>query len=86
MKVKAKAKAYKAVFDDLSTEPIFMGKYDAKHGSESFMHGIQIVMEVIALGVSEDMHDQFIDIFTANLIGSQDEAEQTEPQTEREGE
>ena len=66
-----KANAYKIVFNDLEKKPMFMGRYDAENGSDAFMYGIKTVMDVIALGVSEDMYEQFSDIFLANLIGSQ---------------
>ena len=74
-----KEQAYRIVFNDLEKIPMFRGIYDARRGNESFMYGIETVMETIALGVSEDMHDQFCDIFTANMIGSEDRAKQIEP-------
>ena len=68
-----KEKAYKIVLDDLCKTPMFIGKYDAKHGSAEFMNGISTVMECIAYNISDGMGEQFEDIFLANLIGSQDE-------------
>lgn len=66
-----KTEAYKIVFEDLKKCELFTGKYDARHGSEKYMHGIATVMEVIALGVSEDVHDEFDIMFINNMIESE---------------
>lgn len=66
--------AYKIVYKDLiKNEGLFVGKYDAKHGGESFMYGVSFVMESIAYSVSEDTGETFIDLFFGNLIASEGE-------------
>ena len=54
--------------------PMFRGVYDAKHGSESFMHGIATVMEYLALKVDEDFYQEVSDIFVKNMVKSLDKA------------
>ena len=67
--------AYKIVYKDLiKNEGLFVGKYDAKHGGESFMYGVSFVMESIAYGISKDVGDEYFDLFLNNLIASEDEA------------
>lgn len=66
-----KTEAYKIVFEDLKKCELFTGKYDARHGSEKYMHGISIVMNVIALGVSENVYDEFDTMFINNMIESE---------------
>ena len=63
-------KAYKAVYNDLMKIDLFQGHYDAKHGSAVYMSGICSVMENIALHVSEETADEYIEIFITNSIGS----------------
>ena len=57
--------AYKAVYNHLMTIPIINGMYDQKHGSLTFMSGVETVMEFIAL--QADMIDDFDKRFVENL-------------------
>lgn len=68
-------KAYSTVFYDLMQMDcgLLVGKYDAANGSESFMHGIHTVMELIAAKADED-YFEFSDMFTRNMIESQEKA------------
>lgn len=68
-------KAYSTVFYDLMQMNcgMLVGKYDACNGSESFMHGIHTVMELIAAKADED-YFEFSDMFTRNMIESQEKA------------
>lgn len=68
-------KAYTTVFYDLMDMDcgMLVGKYDASNGSESFMHGIHTVMELIAAKADED-YFEFSDMFTRNMIESQEKA------------
>lgn len=67
-------KAYKMVFDDLvnNGSGLFVGKYDAKNGEESFMYGICTVMESIACRIDENTYFEFSDMFAKNMIKSQE--------------
>lgn len=70
-----KRHAYKIVYKDfIKYEGLFVGKYDAKHGGESFMYGVSFVMEAIAYSISDEAGEAFIDLFFSNLIASEDEA------------
>lgn len=66
--------AYKIVFEDMKkNSPLFFfGKYDAKNGKESFMHGVSTVMEFIALraDLSEETCEKFSNEFTKNMVES----------------
>lgn len=64
--------AYKIVYDDLMKCNICKGIYDAKHGTDSFMHGISLVMEAIAYQVNEKTLDEFNNIFMDNMIASKE--------------
>ena len=69
-----KKHAYKIVYKDLiKCEGLYVGKYDAKYGGYSFMHGIYFVMGHITYSISEDTGDAFYDLFVSNLIASEDE-------------
>ena len=70
--------AYRIVFDDLTNCGLFCGKYDARYGSEEFMYGIESVMEVIAYKVSEEVGNTFSDMFTNNIIASEEKVEVVE--------
>jgi hypothetical protein len=59
--------AYKFVLQSLCECPLFMGTYDAKNGSELFMHGIASVMETIACKVSDDTYESFQKLFFENM-------------------
>ena len=61
--------AFQIVLNKLKECELFCGKYDGKHGSQQFMHGIGTVMEVIAYHAGDE---QFEDMFIRNLIMSED--------------
>lgn len=64
-------RAYKLVYKDLRKVSMFRGVYDARNGDESFMYGIQTVMENVAHGAGEDEYELFNDIFLDNMTYSQ---------------
>lgn len=67
--------AWQVVLDELMKVSLFCGKYDARNNSDpAFMYGIGTVMENIAWHVSEDCAYKFNEIFTTNLVGSQEVA------------
>ena len=66
--------AWKIVYDELMKVGLFRGNYDARNGHDSYMYGIATVMENIAWHVSEDCADEFNEIFTTNLVSSQEVA------------
>lgn len=72
----SKAEAYQIVYDDLVNigVDLFVGIYDAKNGSRSFMHGIATVMESIAYNASEDTYEKFSKLFYDNMIKSEQKA------------
>ena len=57
--------------------PMFRGEYDAKHGSESFMAGIATVMEYLASCVDDTFHQEVSDVFTHNMVKSQEKVSKT---------
>ena len=57
--------------------PMFRGEYDAKHGSESFMYGITTVMEYLASLVDDTFYQKVSDIFTHNMVKSQEKVQKT---------
>ena len=69
-----KSVAYKMVFKDLNNVNMFKGIYDAKNGKSDFMDGICTVMEFIANGISEECHASFTDMFTQNMVRSEEKA------------
>ena len=75
-------RAYKLVLKDLSDISLFRGVYDAVHGDEHFMYGIQTVMETVAF-VANDL--EFIDTFIDNMTYSQEEAGAGNEQEPRQG-
>ena len=62
-----KKKAYAIVYRDLMKVDLFRGHYDAKNGNQVYMHGICTVMENIALHVSEETANQFMQEFINNI-------------------
>ena len=68
--------AYRIVLNDILNSGcgLFVGEYDARNGSEQFMHGISTVMEWIAYKVSEEDYNEFNDLFIKNLIKSEQKA------------
>lgn len=57
--------------------PMFRGEYDAKHGSESFMDGISTVMEYLASLVDDTFCQEISDVFTHNMVKSQEKVQKT---------
>lgn len=64
--------AFKLVYDELMKHSLFTGIYDATHGSQEFIDGVGVVMEVIACNVSEDTYISFTDIWTKNVLESEE--------------
>ena len=58
------------LFNELKTCNLFIGCYDAKHGNEHFMYGIETVMEYIASKISDETAKNFADTFFQNMIDS----------------
>jgi hypothetical protein len=65
--------AYRIVFNDMMNRGVsmFVGTYDAKNGSEQFMYGVSLVMDWIAYNVNAETGDHFSDLFTANMLKSE---------------
>lgn len=65
--------AYRIVFNDILNNGcgMFVGQYDAKNGSDQFMHGICTVMEHLAYSVSDEDGYAFSDLFTKNMVESE---------------
>ena len=57
--------------------PMFRGEYDAKHGNESFMNGIATVMESLARLVDDTFYQEVSDVFTHNMVKSQEKVQKT---------
>lgn len=57
--------------------PMFRGEYDAKHGNESFMNGIATVMESLAMLVDDTFYQEVSDVFTHNMVKSQEKIHKT---------
>lgn len=57
--------------------PLFRGEYDAKNGSESFIYGISTVMEYLASCVDDTFCQEVSDIFTHNMVKSQEKVHKT---------
>lgn len=68
--------AYRKVFTDMMTSDcgLLVGRYDAMDGSDTYMHGVCMVMEWIAYRSSEEDYENFIDLFTRNMIESEEKA------------
>ena len=66
----SKQEAFKIVFEELSKCPLFVGTFDAKNGSSQYIHGVCTVMENIALNVSEETYNEYINLWTDNVIKS----------------
>lgn len=67
-----KKEAYKIVFEDLKTNPLFMGKYDAKNGNSRFIYGMATVMDFIANNIDEETYNNFCDTLTKNIAESEE--------------
>lgn len=57
--------------------PMFRGEYDAKHGNESFMYGIATVIEYLASLADDTFCQEVSDVFTHNMIKSQEKVSKT---------
>ena len=55
---------------------MFIGRYDAKHGSEKFMYGVSTVMEYLAYRVFDEYGDAFSDEFVSNMVESEKKVEE----------
>lgn len=68
--------AYRIVFNDILNKDVglFVGRFDATNGNKDFMHGINTVMEFIAINVSEQDYEDFQNIWLDNFIQSIDKA------------
>ena len=74
---KALTKAYEMVYNDIINSGcgLMVGKYDAKNGKDLFIYGISTVMEWIAHRVSDEVGCEFSDLFTQNMIESEQRAQ-----------
>ena len=61
--------------------PLFRSEYDAKNGSEYFMYGISTVMEYLASYVDDTFYQEVSDVFTHNMVKSQEKVHKTSWQT-----
>lgn len=64
--------AFEIVFNKLCTCSLFMGKYDAKHGTPSYMYGINAVMENIAYHIDEETYFNYNKQWVTNIINSKE--------------
>ena len=67
-----KIDAFRIVYNELIEYPVFAGHYDAKHGNEHYIHGINTVMSVIASHAG--YFDEFEQLFAANMLDSEKRA------------
>lgn len=77
MMTKTVQDAYRIVLNDILNNgcEMFVGKYDAKNGSEKFMHGIGTVVEYIAYKVSDEDGSAIENLFVKNMIASEQKAQ-----------
>ena len=66
----------KKIMEDMKECGMFIGRYDAKHGSEKFMYGVSTVMEYLAYRVSDGYGDAFSDEFVNNMVESERKVEE----------
>ena len=59
------------VFINLCECGLFVGKYDAEHGDEHFMYGVNTVMESLAYMISDKVGDTFNEAFLRNMEKSE---------------
>lgn len=62
--------AFEIVLNKLKEFPLFVGKYDAAHGDDTFMYGVEMVMEYISHHVSDEIGMAFEDEFYGNIVES----------------
>ena len=65
----------KKIIEEMKECGMFIGRYDAKHGSEKFMYGVSTVMENLAYRVSDEYGDAFSDEFVNNRVESERKVE-----------
>ena len=72
-----KQEAFKIVLKDLTDCGcgLFVGKYDARNGSDKFMHGILTVIEHIAYKAGTEEYEEFLITFLENFQKSVDKAQ-----------
>jgi hypothetical protein len=58
------------ITNQLRTCDLFNGIYDAKNGDEQFMYGIEIIMEYLAVNISDEYFVEFCDTFAKNMLKS----------------
>lgn len=69
-----KEEVIRSLIEEMSKCGLFVGKYDAKNGSEKFMYGVNAVMEYLAYEVSDEYGDKFSDMFVKNMLDSKNKA------------
>lgn len=62
--------AFEIVLNKLKELPLFVGEYDAAHGDDHFMYGVEMVMEYISYQVSDEAGAAFEDEFYDNIVKS----------------
>lgn len=72
MNKRQRKKAFKTVLKSLSGIPLFRGMYDAEHGNDIFMYGIETVMEMVADGAG--CLEKYEDMFWGNMQTSEEYA------------
>lgn len=67
---KEEKKVIKKLIKDLQEYSVLQGKYDAKHGSEKYMHGVSTVLELAAYRVGEEYANELMNKFYSEMIES----------------
>lgn len=69
--------AYRIVLNDILNNgcKMFVGEYNAENGSAEFMYGILAVMEYLAYNICDEEGDAFSDLFTKNMVISEQKAQ-----------
>lgn len=69
-------KAYEMVLNDMVAKGpgMFVGTYDAVHGDEHFMYGVNMVMEFLAFEAGQ--YETFSSLFLDNMVKSEKVAHQ----------
>lgn len=65
----------KNIFEELKKCNLFVGKYDAKHGNEYFMYGVNYVMDCLAYMIDEKYGREFSHEFFENMLTSEEKAD-----------
>lgn len=68
--------AYRIVLNDMlnSERGMLVGRYDARNGNPQFMYGVNMVMEWITYRISDEVGDDFSQMFVKNMIESEKNA------------